>query len=93
MENKMEEQKAPTKVSYEQLENIAHQLSEQNRDLYNKLQEANLANTIQRLRLLFKVVKYKESFDTDFVNNCISEIQEIMTITEETITEEEVKTK
>lgn len=36
------------KMSYEQLENIAHQLSEQNRQLYTKLQESNLICAAQR---------------------------------------------
>ena len=47
----------PEKMSYEQLENVAHQLSEQSRQLYAKLQEANMANMFKRLDYLFKVVE------------------------------------
>lgn len=35
------ETERPEKMSYEQLENIAHQLSEQAKQLYMKLQDAN----------------------------------------------------
>lgn len=45
------------KMSYEQLENIAHQLSEQAKQLYAKLQEANMTNIFKRLDYLFKVIE------------------------------------
>ena len=74
--------KKQEKMSYEQLENVAHQLSEQSRRLYMQLQEANQDNMLSRLHYLFKVVKYKESFNTDFVTKCISEIESTITIPE-----------
>lgn len=70
------------KMSYEQLENIAHQLSEQVKQLYVKLQEANMANMFKRLDYLFKIVENAHSFDRDFVLKCIAEIEDIITIPE-----------
>ena len=96
--NKMEEQKEkvvkvqpttketerPEKMSYEQLENIAHQLSEQAKQLYMKLQAANMGNMFKRLDYLFKVVENGHMFKQDFLEKCIAEIEEIMTVPEET---------
>ena len=80
-ENKVEK---PEKLSYEQLENIAHQLSEQAKQLYMKLQAANMGNMFKRLDYLFKVVENGHMFKQDFLEKCIAEIEEIMTVPEET---------
>lgn len=74
------EVKENEKMSYEQLENVAHQLSEQARQLYAKLQEANLENMFKRLDYLFRVVENAHSFSVDFVNKCTSEIESLMTL-------------
>ena len=79
------------KMSYEQLENIAHQLSEQNRQLYTKLQESNLINMFKRLDYLFKVLENKETFDSEFINACTNEIKELMTIPDNVEQEEAEK--
>jgi hypothetical protein len=81
----MEEQKQVGKMSYEQLENIAHQLSIQNQDLHKRLNEANLINVFKRLDYLFKVVENSDKFNTDFVNLCINEIEGLLTINEEEV--------
>lgn len=70
------------KMSYEQLENIAHQLSEQSKHLYAKLQEANMLNMFKRLDYLFKVVENSHAFNNSFVDKCISEIEGLITIPE-----------
>ena len=51
------------KLSYEELENTAHQLSEQSRQLYMQnqklnqaLQESNLANFYERLKWLWEII-------------------------------------
>lgn len=80
----------PEKLSYEQLENIAHQLSEQAKQLYAKLQEANLTNMFKRLDFLFKVVENAHAFNEDFVTKCVTEIEGLITVPE---TEEETKDK
>lgn len=78
----------PEKLSYEQLENVAHQLSEQSKQLYMKLQAANMSNMFKRLDYLFKVVENGHMFKQDFLEKCIAEIEEIMTVPEETDKEE-----
>lgn len=88
MENKtkMEIQSSNTvkteKLSYEQLENVAHQLSEQNKQLYARLQEANMVNIFKRMEYLFKVIENGHAFSNEFVNKCVSEIEDLMTIPE-----------
>lgn len=80
----------PEKMSYEQLENIAHQLSDQAKQLYAKLQEANMVNMFKRLDYLFKVVENAHAFNEEFVAKCVDEIEDLMTVPE---TEEETGDK
>lgn len=82
--NMQSEAERPEKMSYEQLENVAHQLSEQAKQLYMQLQNANMGNMFKRLDYLFKVVENSHIFKLDFVNKCINEIEDFMTIPEET---------
>lgn len=79
----------PEKMSYEQLESVAHQLSEQNRQMFAKIQELNMANVFKRLDYLFKVVENGHMFKQDFFEKCIAEIESIMTVPEQ---EEEPET-
>lgn len=73
----------PKKMSYEELENVARQLSEQTRQLYAKLQEMNMVNMFKRLDYLFKVVELPHIFTTEFVTTCAQEIQDLLTVPEE----------
>lgn len=68
--------------SYEDLKNWCHQLSEQARTLYQKLQEANLTNMFKRLDYLFAVVENKDAFPDEFTKKCIEEIVTSMTLEE-----------
>ena len=77
-------------MSYEQLENIAHQLSNQAKQLYAKLQEANMVNMFKRLDYLIKVVENAPAFNEEFVAKCVAEIEDLMTVPE---TEEETEDK
>lgn len=86
----MEENKEVKKLSYEQLEEAAKQISQQaeavfreNKQLKQALQQASLANLYKELELKFKVLKYEEMFTSDFVQMCINSIQEVMTPVEE----------
>lgn len=91
-------QEGQQKMSYDQLVNVANQLSEQNRKLYQKLQEVSMQNALARLNFLFKVLEQSSHFSVDFVDKCSLEIQQMITIptpektetetTEETTTEE-----
>ena len=90
MEEKKTEKK---KLSYEELENVAHQLSEQSQTLYRKLQESNMTNMFKRLDYLFAVVENIGVFPEDFAAKCIDEIVNTMTLPEPEETEEEKKTE
>ena len=75
--------KRPEKMSYDQLESVAHQLSEQNRQMFAKIQELNMANVFKRLDYLFKVIENGHMFKQDFFEKCIAEIESIMTVPEQ----------
>ena len=88
----MEEKKTKTvemnpqnekKYSYEELNNIAGQLSQQNQQLYQQLQRANMTNMFKRLDYLFKVIENGAMFSSAFTDKCIKEIEDSMTIEEE----------
>ena len=76
------------KLSYEKLNEIAGQLFNENNALKQRLQQAAAAlNAFNRLDYLFKVVDAFNnkkvgslSFKESFVEDCIGEIQELMTI-------------
>lgn len=72
------------KLSYEQLENVCHQLSEQAKAMYQRLQEANLTNAFKRLDYLFEVVRKPEIFADypEFYNSCKAEIVTALTAPE-----------
>ena len=72
--------KRPEKMSYDQLENVAHQLSEQNRQMFAKIQELNMSNMFKRLDYLFKVIENGHMFKQDFLEKCIAEIESLITI-------------
>ena len=61
------------KLSYEELENVAN-------NLYARLQQAEMSNMFKRLDYLFKVVKYSGTFTPAFVESCVAEIEEVLTI-------------
>ena len=82
MQSATKETERPAKMSYEQLENVAHQLSEQARQLYSQLQKSNMTNMFKRLDYLFKVVENGHMFKQDFLEKCIAEIEELMTVPE-----------
>lgn len=83
MQPTTKETERPEKMSYEQLEQIAHQLSEQARQLYSQLQKSNMTNMFKRLDYLFKVVENGHMFKQNFLEKCIAEIEELMTVPEE----------
>lgn len=82
--NTQTEKPQTKKLSYEELEQVASQLSEQSRQLYEKLKKQSLENMFMRLNYLFKVVENKDVFSKEFKENCIKEIEDVMTIPEST---------
>ena len=87
----MEENKEVKKLSYEQLEEVAKQLSTQVQQLYAKLQETNVQGIFKRLDYLFKVIEFKDSFNADFVSQCSKEIEELITIKDDKSEDKEDK--
>ena len=83
------------KLSYEDLENVCHQLSEQSRTLYQRLQDADMNNMFRRLDYLFEVIKNEKAFISrgkqQFLNKCVEELITLMTIPEEAPEEEPKK--
>lgn len=98
MEKKLEPKvkEAPRKLSYEDMENLCHQLSAQaqqlstqNQQLRAALGEANLTNLYKRLDYLFDII-YKDSdyLTREFKQKCAEEIERIMTAPEEEVEED-----
>lgn len=88
-EVKKEEQKAPVKLTYEQLESVAHQLQSQNQQLFQQINAIRIENMFKRLEFLFKVVEDSDRFPSDFVIKCTDEIVDMMTLKEEEPKEDE----
>lgn len=69
------------RLTYEQLNDACNQLFQQNQQLRKALQEMNEVNMFKRLDYLFKVVELATTFkDSDFVNSCMDEIKEALTV-------------
>lgn len=88
--NSSKQEIKPDKLTYEQLENIAHQLSEQSRVLSQKLQAQDLSNMFKRLDYLFLIIANPTAFPKDYVYKCVIEIQNLMEIPKEETSTEEV---
>lgn len=80
-ENAQPQQK---KATYEELNNYCIQLSNQNRELINKLQQIDMSNMFRRLDYLFMVLHNEDHFeDKEFVKSCAEEIQSAIVIPKE----------
>lgn len=77
------------KLTYEQLNNACNQLFQQNQYLSKQLKELNTYNMFKRLDYLFDVIKNADTFinfgNEDFVNSCVQEIKEALTINEDNV--------
>lgn len=87
-EVKKQEEKEVKKMSYEELENTAHQLSEQLRQAYIQLRQNNMVQVFKRLDYLFKVIEFENKFPKEFTSKCLIEIQELITIPDKEETKE-----
>lgn len=74
----------PKQLSYDEIRNIAGQLQQQNMQLRKALNDLNYKNMFERLNYLFKVMEFSHMFSDEFVGKCVSEIESIMTIPEDT---------
>jgi hypothetical protein len=86
MEEKKQKTNVQKKLSYDELENAAKQISAQfdavikeNNQLKVMLQKAQLTNLYTELDFKFKVLQNAEMFSTEFVETCVKSIEEIMT--------------
>ena len=86
-----EKKKDKGQLSNEELQQICGELSQRLQRAQEKLAEINATNIIHRLNFLFKVVEHAAMFDPDFVDRVITEIQETLTLQEDT--QEETKDK
>ena len=73
------EENQKKELSYDELKNVAGQLSQQNQQLNMMLQQANMTNMFKRMDYLFKILELKNCFDSEFVITCSDEIKELMT--------------
>lgn len=83
---------AKNKLSYEELENVCHQLSAQaqqlnvqNQQLRKMIEEANLTNLYKRLDYLFAVIDKDNAYlSHNFKVQCAVEIENLMATPEQT---------
>ena len=80
-ENKKQGEVKTEKLSYEQLENVASQLQQQNMQLRRMIDSNEWM--FKRLEYLFKVMEVSHMFTDGFVARCSSEIEELMILPEE----------
>lgn len=99
MEEK-EIKKEVKKLSYEELENAAKQITAQaqnvareNQQLRAALQQATMSNMYTELNFKFKVVEFASAFTPEFVDRCVKSIEETMTPPPEKKEEEEAPNK
>ena len=86
----MGEEVKKEKMSYEQLENIAHQMSEQSRNLYSQnqqlakaLEEANMNNFFKKLDYLWAIIHSESKYlNEEFKTKCGNEFMEMLTTEE-----------
>lgn len=86
----MEEKKNPNaapqqKLTYEQLEAYATQMTGQHRQMQQEimhlrqaLDNANKANLYQEIHFAFKVVEFAHMFDDAFVKKVVNKLQELL---------------
>lgn len=74
---------AKKKLTYEELETMCSQITQQNRMLVGELQKSNYSNLAKRLEFLFEVVKQDNKFNAEFVESVTQEIVELLTIDKE----------
>lgn len=77
------------KLSYEELENVAKQLSTQYRELYAELYKLKEENFFKRLDYLFKVVENQSVFSVEYITQTKDEIISLLTLPGENETESE----
>ena len=79
--------KKSEKLAYEDLELLCNQLDQQNKLLIKRIGELDQISFFKRMDYLFEVVKNESVFSyyekTDFVQSCVNEIENALTIPED----------
>lgn len=92
--NAQAQEAQPKKLSYEELNQACMELSEQNQQmqqyiqkLHKQMQQMDFALQTKRMDYLFKIielsVKAEGWFSSDFVQKCLEEIQDSLTVSQE----------
>lgn len=81
------------KLSYEELENYAKQLTQQFDMMRKQMESMQLQEVVARLNFLFKVVELAKHFDKEYVEKCVGEIQKTLVMDVPETTEETETTK
>lgn len=66
------------KLSYEELENVAAQLQQENMQFRKMVGQMNYTNFFKRLDYLFEILKLSHMFPQEFIMNCTDEIMGYM---------------
>lgn len=75
-----EENQENQKLTYEQLEQVANNLNNQCRSLYNELTEAReLIKDFNDIGMLLSILGKSEYFDESFTKRCAGKIEEVVT--------------
>lgn len=78
--SKKEENNAPEKPTYEQLEQIAQNLNNQCHYMQKKLAEAEkIVNNVNDIGILLSIIKSSEYFEESFITRCAGKIQSVIT--------------
>lgn len=72
----MEEKKK--KLSYEELESLTKQLTEQNDILMNQNNQVNMVTFFKRLDYLFRMLEYSKLFKEEITNKVCEEINNLL---------------
>lgn len=71
------------KLPYDQLENIAKQLYEQLAKAEQEMKRLNQSNLITRVNILFRVVENSDKFNSQFVQDCVDELESLIHLPDE----------
>ena len=71
------------KLPYDQLENIAKQLYEQLAKAEQEMKRLNQSNLVARVNILFRVVENSDKFNSQFVQDCVDELESLIHIPDE----------
>lgn len=82
------------KLSYEELEKLAQELSQRNSQMEEYIKNNHTQEAIARLNYLFKVLEFAKHFSKEYVSKAVADIERILVMdAPETTKETEVNTE